>query len=207
MSEYEIERKNAPITGGNSDNEESFVSANHFDRDLNTSSQIREYALNAAIVQANISESFEEYLGIFDAFYADDIEVSSETHEEVIRGKARVRALLCDFLIPLHVMAEIGGLQVSIRQIALPGDTAGETHSAWTLDLVGVFGRTCTLSWRALRKWNGSQVVYEHHYEHQQSGGPLTLNDLSFNAAKPALGLSGSPDGVSKLSGARVEKS
>src|SRR5262245_62400856 len=117
MSEYEIERKNALITGGNSDNEESFVPTDHFDRDLYTSSHARERALNAAIVQANISESFEEHLGIFEVFYADDIEVSSETHEEVIRGKARVRALLYNFLFPLHVMAEIGGVQVSIRQI------------------------------------------------------------------------------------------
>jgi hypothetical protein len=186
MSEYEIERKNALITGGNRDNEESFVPADHFDRDLYTSSQTREDALNAAIVQANISESFEEHLGIFDAFYADDIEVSSETHEEKICGNARVRALLCDFLIPLHIMAEIGGLHVSIRQVAMPGDTAGETHSEWTLDLVGVSGRTCTVSWRAVRKWNGSRVVYEHHYEHQQSGGPLTMDDLSFDATKPA---------------------
>jgi hypothetical protein len=188
MSEYEIEGKNALITGGDSDKEESFVPANHFDRDLYTSSQTRERALNAAIVQANISESFEEHLGIFEAFYDDDIEVSSDTHKEVIRGKARVRALLCDFLIPLHIMAEIGGLQVSIRQIAMPGDTAGETDSAWTLDLVGVSGGTCTLSWRALRRWNGSRVVYEHHYDQQQIGGPLTLNDLNFNAATPALG-------------------
>src|SRR5215831_9380423 len=197
MSECEIERKNALFTGGNNDNEESFVPADHFDRDLYRSSQTREDALNAAIVQANISESFEEHLGIFDAFYADGIEVSSETHEEVIRGKPRVRALLCDFLIPLHIIAEVGGLQVSIRQIAMPGDTAGETHSEWTLNLVGGAGRTCTLSWRALRKWNGSQVVYERHYDQQQIGGPLTLNDLSFDAAKPAWGLSGSPDVVS----------
>ena len=181
MCGHEIERKVALITSGNSDTEQSFVHTDHLDRDLETSYQTRERALNAAIVQANISESFEEHLGIFDAFYADDIEVSSETHEEKIRGKARVRALLCDFLIPLHIMAEIGGLQVSIRQIAMPGDTAGETHSEWTLDLVGVSGRTCTLSWRALRKWNGSRVVYEHHYEHQQSGGPLTMADLSFD--------------------------
>ena len=181
MCEHEIERKVALITSGNSDSEQSFVHTDHLDRDLETSYQTRERALNAAIVQANISESFEEHLGIFDAFYADDIEVSSETHEEKIRGKARVHALLCDFLIPLHIMAEIGGLQVSIRQIAMPGDTAGETHSEWTLDLVGVSGRTCTLSWRALRKWNGSRVVSEHHYEHQQSGGPLTMADLSFD--------------------------
>ena len=154
MCEHEIERKVALITSGNSDTEQSFVHTDHLDRDLETSYQTRERALNAAIVQANISESFEEHLGIFDAFYADDIEVSSETHEEKIRGKARVRALLCDFLIPLHIIAEIGGLQVSIRQIAMPGDTAGETHSEWTLDLVGVSGRTCTLSWRALRRHN-----------------------------------------------------
>ena len=186
MCEYEIERKIALITGGNSDNEQSFVPANHFDRDLYTSSQTRERALNAAIVQADISESFEEHLGIFDAFYADDIEVSSETQEEVIRGKARVRALLCNSLIPLHIMAEIGGLQVSIRQTAIPGDVADQTYSEWTLELVGVSGRTCTLSWRALRKWNGSRVVYEHHYAHQQNGGPLTMDDLSFDATKPA---------------------
>ena len=52
-------------------NQYSFVSADHFDRDLFTSSQTRERVLNAAILQAEISESFEEYLEIFDEFYAD----------------------------------------------------------------------------------------------------------------------------------------
>jgi hypothetical protein len=164
--------------------EPSFVSADHIDLDPFMSSQTRERALNAAIVQANISESFEEYLEIFDAFYADDIEVSSETAEEPIRGKERVRSLLFNFLVPLHVMAEIGGLLISIRQTAIPGDVAGETHSEWALDLVGVSGRSCTVSWRALRKWNGARVVYEHHYDEQQNGGPLTSDDLSFNGAK-----------------------
>jgi hypothetical protein len=164
--------------------EPSFVSVDHIDLDPFISSQTRERALNAAIVQANISESFEEYLEIFDAFYADDIEVSSETAEEPIRGKERVRSLLFNFLVPLHVMAEIGGLLMSIRQTATPGDIAGETNSAWTLDLVGVSGRSCTVTWRALRKWNGSRVVYEHHYDEQQNGGPLTSDDLSFNGAQ-----------------------
>jgi len=70
-------------------NELSFVSADHFDRDLYTSSQTRERVLNAAVVRADISESFEEYLEIFDAFYDDDIEVSSEAGEEPIRGERR----------------------------------------------------------------------------------------------------------------------
>ena len=164
-------------------NELSIVPTHNLDHDLYARSQARERALNKAILQANISESFEEYLEIFDEFYADDIEVGSETGEEPIRGKARVRSFIANFLVPLHVMAEIGGLLMSIQQTAIPGDAADETHSAWTLELVGVSGRSCTVSWRALRKWNGSRVVYEYHYDHQQSGGPLTSNDLSLYSA------------------------
>jgi hypothetical protein len=168
--------------------EQSFVSAEHVDLDPFTSSQTRERTLNAAIVQADISESFEEYLEIFDVFYDDDIEITSDTGEEPIRGKARVRSILANFLAPLHVMAERNGLLISIRQSSIPGDVARETQAAWTLELVGVSGRTCTVSWCALRKWNGSRVVYEHHYDRQQSGGPLTSDDLSLNAATSAAG-------------------
>ena len=164
-------------------NELSIVPPHNPDRDLYASSQARERALNAAIIQANISESFEEYLEIFDEFYAEEVEVSSEAEEEPIHGKARVRSLIGNFLVPLHIMAEIAGLLISIRQTAIPGDTADETHSAWTLELVGVSGKSCTVSWYTLRKWNASRVVYEYHYDHQQSGGPLTFNDLSLYPA------------------------
>ena len=168
-------------------NQHSVVSSDRFDRDLYTSSKTAERVLNAAIVQAEVTESFEEYLEIFDAFYADDVEVSSDT--ETILGKAKIRSLLFNFLVPLHVMAEVGGLSISIRETAIPGDTASETHSAWTLDLIGVSGATCTLRWYTLRKWNGSRVVYERHYDHQQIGAPLTFDDLSFNASNSAGGL------------------
>jgi hypothetical protein len=168
-------------------NQHSFFS-DRLDRDLFTSSQTRERLLNAAIVQAEIGRSFEEYLEIFDVFYADDVEVSSETAKEPIRGKAKVRSLLFNFLFPLHVMAEVGGLSISIRETPIPGDAPNETHSAWALDLIGVSGATCTLSWCTLRKWNGSRIVYEGHYDHQQSGDPLTLDDFEFNAAKHAAG-------------------
>jgi hypothetical protein len=130
--------------------EHSVAAGDYSDRDLYASSRTQERALNSAIVKAEISESFEEYLEIFEAFYADDIEVSSETPEEPILGKDRVRSLLTTFLVPLHVTAELGGLSISIRQTAIPGDVAGETHSAWTIHLVGLSGRTCTMTWRAL---------------------------------------------------------
>ncbi len=71
-------------------NQHSFVSADRFDRDVYTSCQIREHVRNAAIVQADISESFEEYLKMFDAFYADVIDFEfSESQRHRRRGSQR----------------------------------------------------------------------------------------------------------------------
>jgi hypothetical protein len=98
-----------------------------------------------------------------------------------------VRSLLTNFLVPLHVIAEIGGLSISIFQTAIPGDISDETHSAWTLDLLGVSDRTCTVTWRTLRKWRDSLVVYEHHYDAHPNGGPLDLRWLEFWHCEPVV--------------------
>jgi hypothetical protein len=166
----------------------AFVSADRFHPDPYTQSRTAERTLNAAIVHAEITRSYQEYLDIFDEFYADDIEGSSETMEEPIRGKARVRSLLFSFLVPLHVMSEVGGVSISIRETAIPGDVTDETHSAWTLELVGVSGKIRTVTWRTFRKWSDSRVVLEHHYAPQQTGEPLTQDDLRFDAPEAALG-------------------
>jgi hypothetical protein len=139
-----------------------------------------ERALNGAIVAADISQSFEEYLEIFDHFYAEDIEGTTDTMKEPVHGKAAVRTRLAGFLVPLHVFAEIGGLSVSIHSSPIRGDRADETHSAWTLQLSGVTGTTCTVTWSSRRRWRLGRVVSEHHYDHRQIGGPLTFSDLRF---------------------------
>ena len=169
--------------------ESTLVSVDQSKHGLYKNSRIREHALNAAIVHADISTGFEEYLDIFNTFYADDVEATSDTGTEPVRGKPRLRSVLLNFLIPLHVMAEVGGLSVSIREAAISGDAADETHSAWTLELAGTSGMTCILTWRTLRKWDGAHVVYEHHYDHKQVGGPLTSDDLGFDAAEVGGGL------------------
>lgn len=163
-------------------NQHCFAFADHGDRDLFTKSQTVERALNAAIVQAKISEGFEEYLDIFDAFYADDVEVSSKTGKEPIRGKARVRSLLFNFLSPLHCD---GRNRWSVDLHSGDSDSSRRCkRNAFRVDTrLGSASATCTLRWCTLRKWNGSRIVYERHYDHQQSGGPLLLDDF---AAKPA---------------------
>src|SRR5580698_872671 len=104
------------------------------DRDI----YAREKVLNSAIISADISNGWEEYLEIFDAFYADHAEVTDGTESGAVFGRERIRALLLKFLVPIHVMAETGGLSVKIRESPIHGDRRNETHSAWSVDLIGV---------------------------------------------------------------------
>ena len=159
--------------------EKPFITIDRFGGDAYSSSQAAERALNAAILRAEIGRSYEEFLEIFEKFYADDLEVSSAESRETIRGKESVLSLLVNFLAPLHVMVEVAGVSVSVQQTVVPRDTANETHSAWRLDVAGVRGKRCTLKWYAVRLWKGARVVYEHHYDHQQIGAPLSLEDLN----------------------------
>ena len=160
------------------------ASINRADRELHASEKV----LNSAIIAADISSGWEAYLEIFDTFYADQVEVSEGAESGAVFGRERIRALLFKFLVPLHVMAEIGGLSVQIRESPIPGDTANETHSAWSVDLIGVSGRTCQISWCTLRRWADSRVVYESHYDHKQIGGPLTIDDLRLSPSPANVG-------------------
>jgi len=164
--------------------QQHLASINHADRDL----YAREKVLNSAIVAADISSGWEEYLQILDAFYADHVEVSEGMDIGPVFGRERIRAILLRFLVPIHVMAEIGGLSVQIRESPILGDTADETHSAWSVDLIGVSGRTCQISWCTLRRWADSRVVYESHYDHEQIGGPLTIDDLRLSPSPASVG-------------------
>jgi hypothetical protein len=168
--------------------ENNLMTVSQFDGNAYRSSQAADQVLNAAILRAEIARSYEEFLEIFDKFYADDVEVSSEDSPETIRGKERVRPFLSNFLVPLHVMTEIGGLSMSVQLTQVPRDGAHETHSEWRIDFTGVGVRRCTLKWYAIRRWSASRVVYEHHYGHEQIGGPLTQDDLSLNWGRSEVG-------------------
>ena len=69
--------------------EHNLVLFSRSEGDAYKSSQAAELSLNAAILRAEIARSYEEFLDIFETFYADDVEVSREDLQEMIRGKAR----------------------------------------------------------------------------------------------------------------------
>ena len=144
-----------------------------------------ERALNAAIVSAEITRSYEEYLNLVDQYYAEDVEVSTDVSPDPLVGKSRLKSLLLGFLVPLHMMAEMGGLWVSIHEASIPGDSLEEQHSEWSLELIGVTGRRVTQAWSVRRRWKQSRVVSEYHYAHRQDGEALSFDDLRI--AAPAI--------------------
>ena len=141
-----------------------------------------ERALNAAIVNADIARGFEEYLTLVDHYYAEDVEVSTDVSPDPLVGKHRLKSLLLGFLVPLHMMAEMGGLWVSIHEVSIPGDSLDEQHSEWSLELIGVTGRRVTEAWCVRRRWKQSRVVSEYHYAHRQDGEALSFDDLRIAA-------------------------
>ena len=158
----------------------------------NTSSAF-DHELNEALVNANIADGYEEFLALFDRFYAEQVEVASDGDATGLAGKSRVRPVLFNFLVPLHVMAEIGGLAVTLRYSTLHSDKRGEQHAEWSLDLLGILGRRVTLHWSSVRRWKDAHVIYERHYEHYQSGEPLMLIDLDFSVPSPRREITARP--------------
>ena len=98
--------------------------------------------------------------------------------KEPIRGKAEMQSLLFELSRSAPCNGR-GRRCVDIHSRDANSERAtDETHSRWTLELVGATGKVCTVNWRTFRKWKDSRVVLEHHYEHQQSGEPLSDGDL-----------------------------
>ena len=110
-----------------------------------------ELELNNALVNADISNGCEEHLALFDRFYDENVEIASDSDPALLVGKARVLPIIRGFLMPLHVMAEIGGLAVRLQYTPLFSDRREEQHTEWSLDLVGATGRSVLVIWSSAR--------------------------------------------------------
>src|SRR5438067_13593588 len=87
--------------------------------------------LNAAITAASIKDSFESYLDIVDAFYSEDVELILGEGTEPVCGRDDLRSRLSEFLAPIHMMAEVGGLSVTVQSTAVPAPDGAGTDSRW----------------------------------------------------------------------------
>lgn len=142
-------------------------------------------------MNADISSGYEDYLALFDHFYDENVEVASASNPAPLVGKARVLPIISNFLMSLHVMAEIGGLAVRLRYTPFFCDKREEQHAYWSLDLVGATGRSVMVNWSSARRWKDGRVIYERHSDHRQFSEALTMIDLDFGhrgmGAKPRI--------------------
>ena len=126
--------------------------------------------LNAAIGGVDIRKGFESYLDIVDTFYSEDVEVILGEGTEPVRGRDDLRSRLSEFLAPIHMMAEVGGLSVTVQSTAVPAPDGAGTDSRWEARFRAASGSTRTFSWSVKRRWKEGRVNYERHYDHHVVG-------------------------------------
>jgi hypothetical protein len=127
-----------------------------------------EMALNQAILGADICFGPEPYLAAFDRFYADDVEIRNND-SPAVKGKQANRQILASFLLPIHVVVEVGAATLhsfALKESWIEPDGSGV--SKWRADITGpVDSGRRILEWTTTRRWERGQVVYEQHVERQ----------------------------------------
>jgi hypothetical protein len=108
--------------------------------------------LNAAITAASMKDSFESYLDIVDAFYSEDIELILGEGTEPVCGRDDLRSRLSEFLAPIHRMAEVGGLSVTVQSTAVPVPDGAGSDSRWEARFRAASGLARTFSWSVERR-------------------------------------------------------
>ena len=84
-------------------------------------------------------------------------------------------------------MVEIGGLAIDVRESPIHGDTPDETHSAWSVNLIGASGRACILNWCTLRSGQTRALCTSGTMTTSKTVAP-TGDDLSLNQSLATLG-------------------
>ena len=56
------------------------------------------------MVNADISRAYEEYVAIFDRYYAEDVEVASDANPDPAIGKEKVLPVLFNFLVTTPIL-------------------------------------------------------------------------------------------------------
>jgi hypothetical protein len=94
-----------------------------------------------------------------------------------------VRPFLLGFLVPVHIIAEVGAVSVSARHEAIATDTRDTTATAWQIKVEAAVGKQSVMRWVSLRAWRGSRVVYEHIRAYVE-GDHFGWDDLAFPESK-----------------------
>jgi hypothetical protein len=106
--------------------------------------RIQDKALNEAILSNDISFDFLPFIDLCNRHYADEVDLSFGEGPRRTVAKDTLQGMLMDFLFPIHLIAEMGGVKVRVEAQHITSDTPDQQHTSWSVELLAKDG-TATL--------------------------------------------------------------
>jgi len=141
-------------------------------------SRKQDKALNDAILQSDISLDFLPFIGLCGRYYADEVDLTVDTGPRRTIARDTLEGMLMDFLFPIHLISEMGGVRVSVEASHIPSDSSNEQHSSWFVELLAKNGTRHTISWKTMRTWIEGKVVAEWIHDQSHEGPVIQYSDL-----------------------------
>ena len=73
-------------------------------------------------------------------------------------------------LLPIHLVSEMGGVEVTVEAQHITSDTPDQQHSFWSVEFLSKNGTRHVMSWKTMRIWVADKVVAEHLYDQSHEG-------------------------------------
>jgi hypothetical protein len=135
-------------------------------------------ALNEAILSNDISFDFLPFIGLCHRYYADEVDLSFGEAPRRTVAKDTLQRMLMDFLFPIHLIAEMGGMEVTVEAQHITSDKPDQQHTSWSVELLAKNGTRHVMSWKTMRIWVAGKVIAEHLYDQSDKGPAIQYSDL-----------------------------
>ena len=76
-----------------------------------------------------------------------------------------LEGMLMNLLLPIHLISEMGGVEVTVEAQHVTSDTPDQQHSFGSVEFLSKNGTRHVMSWKTMRTWIADKVVAEHLYE------------------------------------------
>jgi hypothetical protein len=86
--------------------------------------------------------------------------------------------MLMDLLFPIHLITEMGGVEVTVEAQHITSGTPDQQHTSWSVEHLAKNGTRHVMSWKTLRIWVAGKVVAEHLYDQSHEGPANRYSDL-----------------------------
>src|SRR5258708_12393874 len=97
--------------------------------------RIQAKELNEAILSNDINFDFLPSIELCHRHYADEVDLTFGEGPRRTVAKDTLQGMLMDFLFPIHLIAEMGGVEVTVEAQLITSDTPNEQPTSWSAEL------------------------------------------------------------------------